>query len=185
MLSTKTARNDPTAASPRQHVVDWRATPRLVQSSPNRIGRSRKSRDFRPFPSRQFAAPADRTNFSRQADKIEPPEPCHRLNLIRTGAVASHVTERDQTPPALVPQHEAHATDALKQRQSAHALQYGIVAQCLRKPVVGNAAAQMMDVVNADVCGEPAQNRGQIIVRTSMERRLVESPLVVARPECR
>ncbi len=38
-------------------------------------------------------------------------------------------------------------------------------AQHARQPVIGNAAAKMMHVVDADIGGEPAQHRRQIVMR--------------------
>ena len=99
--------------------------------------------------------------------------------------VASHLAERNKAPSAFVPQHQPHTTEALQQRQSAHTLQLGIVPQRLREAIIRDAAAQMVDVVNTDIRGEPPQDSGQVIVRASVERRLVERPLILTRPECR
>ena len=41
----------------------------------------------------------------------------------------------------------------------------------------------MMDVVHADISGEPAQDRRQVIVRTPAQRRLVKIPALVMGPE--
>jgi len=43
-----------------------------------------------------------------------------------------------------------------------------MVLEYLRQPVERNAAAEVMHVVNADVCGEPAQYGRKIIVRASV-----------------
>ena len=76
-------------------------------------------------------------------------------------------TKRDQTLRLLVPQREVHATQALDKRQAADLGEFGKVAQHLAQPVEGNAARQMMDVVHADIGGEPAQHDRQIVVGSS------------------
>src|SRR5215467_15680003 len=88
--------------------------------------------------------------------------------------------ERNKPP---VPQHEPNAAKALKQRDATDATQIGIVAKRLRQPVVGYAAAQMVYVVSADVRGEPPQNSGQVVIRTSAKRRVVKIPSPAMRPE--
>jgi hypothetical protein len=41
----------------------------------------------------------------------------------------------------------------------------------------------MVDVVHADIGGEPAQDRRQVIVRTPAQRRLVKIPALIMGPE--
>jgi hypothetical protein len=59
-----------------------------------------------------------------------------------------------------------------------------MVLEYLRQPVERNAAAEVMHVVNADVCGEPAQYGRKIIVRASVQGRLVLSPTAITFPNC-
>ena len=47
-----------------------------------------------------------------------------------------------------------------------------VVAQHLAQPVARDPAAQMMDVVDADIGGEPAQHARQVEVRAAVQRRL-------------
>jgi hypothetical protein len=57
-----------------------------------------------------------------------------------------------------------------------------MVAQGLRQPIIGNAAAQVMDVMNADIRGEPAQDRGQVVVRAAVQGVGVQVPVRVLFP---
>jgi hypothetical protein len=56
-------------------------------------------------------------------------------------------------------------------------------AQRQRQPIKRDPAAQMMDVMHADIGREPAQHDRQIVVRTAVQRRLVQIPFLVGRPE--
>jgi len=58
-----------------------------------------------------------------------------------------------------------------------------VIAEHMRQPVEGNAAAQMMHVMNADIGREPAQHMRQVVMRRTVKRRLVEAPAVVPGPE--
>ena len=57
-----------------------------------------------------------------------------------------------------------------------------MVAQHERQPVIGDTAAQMMNVVNADIGGEPAQEARQGIVRAAVKRNLLQVPSSVVGP---
>ena len=77
--------------------------------------------------------------------------------------------ERYQTALRLVPQREAHAAKAFEQRQPPGIPEFRVVAQNLRQPVIGDAATEVMHMVHADIGGEPAQERGQIVMRTAVQ----------------
>jgi hypothetical protein len=66
-------------------------------------------------------------------------------------SAAPDVTERNQPMLRFVPQHKPHAPKALQQRQPADAAQFRVVAQRSRQPVIGDTAAQVMDVMYADI----------------------------------
>src|SRR5438105_1694935 len=83
----------------------------------------------------------------------------------------------------LIPKHERHAAEALEQSQSAYAAEFRMVAEHSRKPIIGNPAAQMVDMVQADVRGEPTQNQRQVVMRAPLQSRLVQGPLTVMSPE--
>ena len=86
------------------------------------------------------------------------------LSTFKLSTIPAHLAEGDEALPAFVPQHQAHTPEALKQGQPADAVEARMVVQRERQSVVGDTAAQMMDVVNADVGGEPAQDARQSIM---------------------
>jgi hypothetical protein len=92
------------------------------------------------------------------------------------------LAERDEPLPIFVPQHQSHARETLKQGQPADAVEVRMVAQHQRQSVKGDAAAQMMDVVNADIGSEPAQRARQGIIGAAVKRRLLQVPFSVADP---
>ena len=100
----------------------------------------------------------------------------------RQRLLRSDFPERHQAALRLVPQHEPYTPKALQQRDAADVAQFGMVAQHARQPVIGNAAAQMVHVVNADIGGEPAQQRRQVVVRAAVQRGLVQAPVLVVGP---
>jgi hypothetical protein len=102
---------------------------------------------------------------------------CSRRSLSSRSAPAAHLTKGNETPPTLVPKHEAHAAEALKQRKPGDATKLLMVAKRPWQPVIGDAAAQVMYMVHADVCGEPSQDTGQIVMRTAVQGGLLKGPL--------
>jgi hypothetical protein len=63
--------------------------------------------------------------------------------------------------PTFVPQHQSNAPETLQQGEPADAGELRVVAQHERQAVKGDSATQMVDVVNAEVSGEPAQGARQ------------------------
>ncbi len=59
----------------------------------------------------------------------------------------------------------------------------GFSLQHAVEPVIGNAAAQMMHVMDTDIGGEPAQHAGQHIIRAAVQRGLVQVPGPVVFPQ--
>ncbi len=57
-----------------------------------------------------------------------------------------------------------------------------MVAQHLRQTVIGDAAVEVMDVMHADIGREPAQRRGQIVMRTAVQRRFLQIPFRIGVP---
>ena len=107
-----------------------------------------------------------------------------RTNVAVIDLPSVNLTKRNQTTPAFVPKREPYALEALKQRKSAHATKFGMLAEHPRQTVTGNTAAQVMDMVDADVCREPAQDSRKIIMRTAMQSCFLKAPPVLMRPEC-
>jgi hypothetical protein len=85
------------------------------------------------------------------------------MDLAVADAPPTHLTKGYETAPTLVPKHEAHALHALKQRKSANAAKLGMFAEYPRQSVVRNTAAEVVDMVHADVCREPAQDSRKVV----------------------
>ena len=60
-----------------------------------------------------------------------------------------------------------------------------MVAECSRQAVIGNAGAQVVNMVHADIRREPAQNSRQVVMRTAIQRRFVKRPLGITNPKRR
>ena len=116
---------------------------------------------------------------------VRPSPHTSRTNIAVIDPPPVNLTKRNQTPPAFVPKRELYALEALKQRKSAHATKFGMLAEHPRQTVTGNTAAQVMDMVDADVCCEPAQDSRKVIVRTAVQSRFLKAPPILMRPECR
>src|SRR5437868_5615252 len=102
--------------------------------------------------------------------------------MIGAKSLNGRLAERDQPALLLVPEREPHAADALHQRQSAGGFELRVIRERAREAVTGNPAAQMMDVVHADIGREPAQYPREDIVRAAMERGFAQVPTRIALP---
>src|SRR5258708_4064754 len=99
------------------------------------------------------------------------------------GVTIAHFAERDQPLAAFVPKHEPHAAKAFAEREPANVAELRIVAEHARQAIIRNLAAQMMDVVDADIGGEPAQDFRQVIIRTAVKGCLMQVPGTPVGPE--
>ena len=70
----------------------------------------------------------------------------------------------NEASPILIPEREPHAAEALQQRHTVHAVKFGVVVECPWQAVIRDAAAQVVDMMHADVCREPAQDSRQVVV---------------------
>ena len=86
--------------------------------------------------------------------------------------------------PTLVPKHEAHALQALKQSKSANAAKLGVFAENPRQSVERYPAAEVVYMMHADVRREPAQDCRKVVVRTAVQGRFFKAPIRLMRPEC-
>jgi len=79
----------------------------------------------------------------------------------RADALGRHDNElvkRDHPSSRLVPQRQAHTDEAVAERDASDALQLGAIAQNPVEAIVWDPAAEVVDVVQADVGRELAQN---------------------------
>lgn len=79
-------------------------------------------------------------------------------------AVLANVAKRNQTSLYVIPQHKSYAAKTFAQRQATNLAQLRMVSEHVRKPVIWNSAAQMVDVMNTDIGREPAQKHRQIVM---------------------
>src|SRR5262245_58635925 len=70
-----------------------------------------------------------------------------RSSSERAATVTAHLPKGNETSPTLVPKHEANTPEALKKRESAHAAKLRMFAERARQVVIGNSAAQMVNMV--------------------------------------
>jgi hypothetical protein len=91
----------------------------------------------------------------------------------------THLMERDESLLTFVPKHQPHTSETLDQRKPAKHAEFRVIAQDEWQSVVRYPAAQMMDVMNTNIGGEPAHNARQIIVRATVKRSLVQAPDVI------
>ena len=90
--------------------------------------------------------------------------------LIRRRAASSQRTRRTQDK-------------TLTQRETADLGEFRAMTKRQRQPVKRNSAAQMMHMMHADICSEPAQNDRKVVVRTAVQRGLVKVPRFIVRPK--
>src|SRR5258708_33370962 len=94
----------------------------------------------------------------------------------------ARVVEGNESLLISIPEPQPNTAEALRQCKSADAAEVGMMAQHQRQPVIGDSAAQMMDVMHADIGGEPAQHDRQVIIRAAVERDFVQVPDSVFAP---
>ena len=78
-----------------------------------------------------------------------------------------HLAEGDEALFGFIPQGEAHAAQAFGERQASNTFQLGISLQHLGQPEERDPARQMMQVMHADIAGEPSERLRQIVERAS------------------
>jgi hypothetical protein len=72
----------------------------------------------------------------------------------------SQFAKRNEPARRFVPQHEANARKTLAQREPADVRELGVIAKSERQTVKRNSAAEVMDMMYADIRGEPSQDGG-------------------------
>src|SRR6478609_2620428 len=85
--------------------------------------------------------------------------------------------------PALIPKGLAHTAKALEQCQPSDGRKLPVIPQHLWQSIIRNPAAQMVDVVDADIGGKPSQDARQVIVRAALQSGLMKAPAFVMGPE--
>jgi len=86
-----------------------------------------------------------------------------------------------QPPRALVPQAEAQALDAGEQGDRLDGLKERLGTVGCLEMIIGNARAQVVDMMEADVAGKPLENPGQLVIGIALERRILVPPAAAPR----
>src|SRR5256885_17035778 len=92
------------------------------------------------------------------------------------------MSEADEFFALLVPEPQAERFEAAEKRERFYLLKHQVRFVASLQIVIRNSRAQMMDVVIADVAGEPLQNLWQFVERAAFQGRRRIIPLRVALP---
>jgi hypothetical protein len=102
------------------------------------------------------------------------------LSYLTDGRHGRRLSKRNESPPVLIPQSQPYTPQALEQGESSDGNELRMIPQHIRQPIARNPTAKVMDVVDADVRREPAQDTRQ--VGTAMQRSFVKTPGLVMGP---
>ena len=86
------------------------------------------------------------------------------FRLVHCAKLSSKFAKRNKPMCCFVPQHKPHTCKTLTQRQSANIRELRIAPKGQWQPVKRNSAAQVMNMVHADIGAEPPQHDRQIIM---------------------
>src|SRR5690606_4444965 len=125
----------------------------------------------RPAPRAGRRRPTSKTPFATAAERGL------RRGRHTLARSALAVAERDEPAPLLVPQRQARGRDAVEDPQVNDTLEQLVLLVARLQVVVGYPGAQVMDVVEPDVAGDPLQHLGELVVRAALHRRERVVPL--------
>lgn len=98
-------------------------------------------------------------------------------------ALASQgVPERHQELPLLVPEGEPRAFQAVDKGEASGVAKLGILVKAFAQAIVRYLAADVMDVVEANMARQPVQHRRQIVEGAALQRCYMEIPIRAGRP---
>ena len=92
------------------------------------------------------------------------------------------MAEADQPLPRLVPKAKGKGLEAGEERDRLNGLKKGMRFVTAFEVIVGNSGTQMVDVVEADVTGEPLEDLGQSVEGAPLKRGGGIIPFVSAFP---
>ena len=84
--------------------------------------------------------------------------------------------------PVFIPQMQTHRLQAGPRRERLDLLEDRVFIVAALELVVGDAWAEMMDVVEADIAADPLKQPGELVVRRALHRRCSEIPVLVMLP---
>src|SRR5712675_1158035 len=88
----------------------------------------------------------------------------------------------DQFPAFFVPESERERFEARPERDRLDLLKQRVRLVTFLDVVIGNARAEMVDVMEADVAGKPLEDARQFVKRTALQRRRRVTPVLAAFP---
>src|ERR1700690_3918868 len=86
-------------------------------------------------------------------------------------AQGAQVAVANQLAPLLVPEPKRERLEAGEESDWLHGLEQRFSPMTLLEVVIGDARAEVMDVMEADIAREPLQHLGQFVKRTALQRR--------------
>src|ERR1041385_2498616 len=94
----------------------------------------------------------------------------------------AEVAVTDELAPSFIPETEGERFEAREKLHWFHCLKQRIRVMAFLQVVIGNPRTEMMDVMKADVAGEPLQHPGKFKEGTALQRRRRVIPLVAPLP---
>src|SRR5436189_4930047 len=88
----------------------------------------------------------------------------------------------DEHPALFIPKTKRERFEAAAQRHGFDLLKQRVRLVASLQIVIGNARAEMVDMVKADVAGKPLQDLRKFVERTALQRCGGEVPVVAAFP---
>jgi hypothetical protein len=99
-----------------------------------------------------------------------------------SGGSSRGFPECDQPAFFFIPQGKHQRRQRLEQSETVQLTELGKGSQHVRQAVEGDPAHKVVDVVNADVPGEPAQRLREFEIGIAMQSRLVKRPICALVP---
>lgn len=94
----------------------------------------------------------------------------------------ARVSEREELFRLVVPKMQSGVGKAFADRHAVGICQCTVIAQDIWQSIKGDTAVKVMNVMNADIGGEPTQHRWQHVVGASVQSGLVQLPVFVGFP---
>ncbi len=88
----------------------------------------------------------------------------------------------DQFALVFIPEAQLEAGEALPQRQASYRFEFGVIFQHFGQAVIGNAAVEVVHMMDADIAGEPGQRARQIVKRAAKQGGFGQLPFLMTGP---
>src|SRR6185437_1586986 len=101
----------------------------------------------------------------------------------RSSRPTPQLAKADEPAGCFVPKHEPNARNALSQRQSAGFGEIRTNAKHDRQSIKRDPAAEMVDMMDADVGSEPTQHDRKVVMRTAVNGSVTKAPRLSSSPK--